>query len=107
MPSWSSQAADTHASDSPPLSMAKGGWGSLRQFHVEPGSVTGRLEPPVRAANDDGPGSASNAAKAINPIEPEIHNAPAPKRSRHRPNNHGAEACAMRAGIISSPCRWP
>ena len=56
---------------------------------------------------DDPPGlhSASSAPNAISPTPPESHSAPAPQRSSARPNSHGAEAWAMRAGIIRMPCR--
>lgn len=48
-----------------------------------------------------------SAPKALTPTAAETIRAPAPHASRAMPNNHGADACAMRAGTMRTPCRWP
>ena len=52
-------------------------------------------------------GRNASATNALSPSAAETHSDTMPQRSRHRPNSHGASACAMRAGTVSIPCRCP
>ena len=63
-------------------------------LHDEVGGVAGLNE---GATWPDGFGMANSAPKTSKPSAPDTHSAPAPHRSRHKPNSQGEEAWANRA----------